>query len=433
MAKRFTVKNLRWVLLCFFVLVMLLNYIGRSSLSIALSLVSSDLHMNESTAGILSSSFFWSYTLMQIPGGWLVNHLKTRKIVTTTLLGWGVIQALTAVATSFNIFIWFRLLLGIFEGPVQVGMNNATLKWLRADERGRGSTIIDSGGPLGSAIGSLFVTGLIVWLGSWRTAFVFIGAVTVLVGVLAWLFIRNEPSDHPWITDDEAQYLDQGIKAEEQNEQQESSAAPELRAAAFRSLSPWMLVVGFAAYDAVQYGLLTWAPYYISQSRGVGFGMTGIASMIVYLGGFLGEMVVGQVADRWRRAGGSNNLVMRTLFVFAGVGVTVCTLLVNAVTGVVAAIMLLTIASFFVRFGGLYWSVPQMIVRREQVAVVSSVMNFGGNAMGIAIPILVGVIAQATGSFTGVFIMFSACGLAMALASAIMNYSRKSAKVGQVA
>lgn len=422
MHKRFTVRGLRWWTLLFFVVVMLFNYIDRASLSISLSLITADFGINEAAAGILSSAFFWSYTLMQIPGGLIVKKLKPRKTISFAIIGWGIVQALTAIASSLNIFVFFRVLLGIFEGPVQNGMNTATLTWLRKDERGRGSTIIDSGGPLGSAIGSILVTGLIVWLGTWRAAFIFLGCITLLVGVLAWYFVRNNPSDHPWIGEEERKYLDEAVSKEVEQEKAAVAAQTAPERAVFSRLAPWMLLVAFAAYDAVQYGLLTWAPYYISKSLGISFGITGVASMFVYLGGFAGEMVVGQLSDHWLRRGGRPNKVMRTLFVFAGVGVTICTLLVNAVASVVVAIILLTIANFFTRWGGLYWSVPQQIVHRSQVPTISGAMNFAGNLAGIVIPMAVGFIASATGSFTLVFILFAVCGLVMAASSAILNY-----------
>jgi len=429
----FKVKRLRWWMLCFFVVIMLFNYIDRSSLSIALALISRDFGLSTSLAGVLSSAFFWSYTFMQIPGGWLTQKYKPRAVITTALVGWGISQALTAVAASFNVFIWCRLLLGIFEGPVQVGMNTSTLRWLSKNERGRGSTIIDSGGPLGSAIGSIVVTGLIVWLGTWRAAFIFMGALTLLVGLLAWLFIRNNPSQHPLITSDEADYLEAGIAQEEAIENSEETLAKATWGSVFSRLSPWMLLIAFCMYDAVQYGLLTWVPFYIAQSRHVSFAITGVASMVVYLGGFAGEMVVGQISDRWLQTGASPNKVLRTLFVTAGVGVTLCMLFVNVVADVSVAVALLTIANFFTRWGGLYWSVPQRLVRRNQVAVLSGAMNFAGNVAGIAIPIVVGFIADVTGSFTGAFIMFAVCGILMALSSAMIQYFRKGETAAVVA
>jgi len=424
---RHKIKNLRWLLLVFFVIAMIFNYIDRSSLSIALSLISSEFHLNAALAGVISSCFFWTYTFMQLPAGWLVKKLQPRKTISIALIGWGIVQALTAVAASFNVFMWFRLLLGIFEGPVQVAMNTSTLRWLRKDERGRASTIIDSGGPLGSAIGSLLVTGLIIWLGTWHAAFIFLGCITILIGILAMVFIRNNPADHPAITEEESTYLADGVAEEEKAEEQlAKEGTKDLTINVFKRLSPWMLLVAFAAYDAVQYGLLTWGPYYISQSLHVSFGITGVASMIVYLGGFVGEMVVGQAADRWRRSGTSPNIVMRSLFIIAGAGVIITTLLLNVVSSVAVAIGLLTVACFFTRWGGLYWSVPQMIVKRGNMPSLSGAMNFAGNVMGILIPIIVGAIVEVSGgSFTGVFILFAGCGVVMALSSAFINYTSK--------
>lgn len=420
----FKVKNLRWKIFMFFVVVMVFNYIDRTSISIGMPLIAKQFHLSTVESGVVLSAFFWSYTLMQIPGSWLVDKIKPRKIVGSALCSWGIVEAVTGLASTFNVFLWFRVLLGIFEGPVQVGCNNSTLRWLRSEERGRGSTIIDSGGPLGSAIGGVLVTGLIMWFGSWQVAFIFLGILTVIIGIAAFVIMRDNPSEHPWITKEEAQYLEEGHEAELTAEKNVSVNEGNVLQN-FKSVSPWMLMLAFAAYDAVQYGLMTWAPYYITTIRHVSFGMTGFATFIIFAGGFVGELLVGQFADRWRKSGAPVNKVMRTLFVIAGAVVTVCTLLINRVEGSVATIVLLTVASFFVRWGGLYWSVPQLIVFHDQVGRISGAMNFAGNVMGIAIPIVVGWIAQVTGSFKGAFVMFAICGAVMAISSIFIDYSHK--------
>lgn len=429
----FKIKGLRWVIFAFFVVVMIFNYIDRSSISIGMPLIAKQFHLSTVSSGIVLSAFFWSYTLMQIPGSWLVDKLKPHKIVGSALCGWGIVEAVTGFANTFNVFLWCRILLGIFEGPVQVGCNNSTLRWLRPEERGRGSTIIDSGGPLGSAIGGVLVTGLIMWLGSWQIAFIFLGVLTVLVGIAAFVIMRDDPSKHPWITKEEAQYLEEGHKAELASEQKSVAVNQGSILRNFKSITPWMFLLAFAAYDAVQYGLMTWAPYYITNVRHVSFGMTGVATFIIFAGGFAGELLVGQFADHWRKTGAPVNRVMKTLFAIAGIAVTICTLLINKVAGSVMTIALLTVACFFVRWGGLYWSVPQLIVFHDQVGRISGAMNFAGNIAGIAVPIVVGWIAQVTGSFNGVFVMFAVCGVVMAISSCIINYSHKlGAKTEQV-
>jgi ACS family D-galactonate transporter-like MFS transporter len=414
------VPNLRWWMLGFFIVVMIFNYVDRASLSISLPLIMKDMGFNAIVSGIVLSAFFWSYTFMQIPGGWLVDKLGSRKVVCTSIIGWGVVEAVTSLASTTGALIFLRVLLGALEGPVQVGMNTSMTKWLRREERGRGSTLIDGGGPLGVAVGGFLVTWLTISLGTWRFAFVALGIITILVGVVAAYFMRDDPKTHPLISTQEIKYL----------EKQQSPAAalkthPVSIVQYFTRLTPLMLLLAFTAYDAVQYGLLTWAPFFVGQVRHVSFGMTGFWTVIIFGSGFLGEIVAGQLADRWRKSGSHINLVMRTLLGVAGILVALAVIFVNYVESAVATGILLSITNFFLRWGGLYWSVPPMLAEEGHVGTLSGAMNFAGNAAGIAIPILVGWIFTVTNSFSGVFLLFGLCGVVMAAASVLVDYSRK--------
>ncbi|WP_245632946.1 MFS transporter [Alicyclobacillus kakegawensis] len=416
----FSVPGLRWWMFVFFILVMIINYVDRSSLSIAMPLISKDLHISPVTEGLILSSFGWTYALMQLPGGWLVDRLKPRKIVASSLIGWGIIEGITGLANGVSALIGMRMLLGIFEGPVQNGANTSLIRWLRKNERARGSTLVDGGGPLGTAIGGVLVTGLIIWLGTWRLGFAAVGLLTVLIGVLAWVFMRDNPADHPLITEEEVKYLQQ-VDVENETEEVISGSAIKY----FTRLSPWMLLLAFFGYDAVLYGLLTWAPSYVSKVQHVSFAMTGIWTFVIFGAGFVGELFAGQVADRLIRSGASVNVVMKSMLGFAGLGVAGAILLVNHVTTATVAILLISLANFFLRWGGLYWSVPARLAAKQHVGQLTGAMNFSGNVAGILVPILVGWIVQTSGSFLGVFVMFAIAGLLMAVSSIAINYSRK--------
>jgi ACS family D-galactonate transporter-like MFS transporter len=404
----------------FFILIMIINYIDRSSLSIAMPLISKDLHLDAGTTGIILSSFGWTYALMQIPGGWLVDKLGPRKVVSGSLLGWGIAEALTGLATGVTALIGMRMLLGLFEGPVQNGANSSLTRWLRKSEHARGSTLVDGGGPLGTAFGGLLVTGLIVWLGTWRLAFAGVGLITVVIGLLAWFFMRDNPAAHPLITPAEAEYLQE---ADDQDSPGHESQGSALRY--FRFSSPWLLLLAFFGYDAVMFGLLTWAPTYVSKEQHVSFTMTGLWMFVIFGAGFVGELFAGQVADRWIRSGASANLVLRSLLGFAGIGVSVAIILVNHVSTPLGAILLISLANFFLRWGGLYWAVPARLAAKQHVGQLSGAMNFSGNVAGILSPILIGSIVQTTGNFGGVFIMFAVAGLVMAASSIAIDYTRR--------
>ena len=55
-----------------------INYIDRSNLSIAAPLLKDELHLSASQLGVLLSAFFWTYGLMQIPAGWLVDRFDVK-------------------------------------------------------------------------------------------------------------------------------------------------------------------------------------------------------------------------------------------------------------------------------------------------------------------------------------------------------------------
>jgi len=417
--RRFTLPSLRWWMFGFFVLVMIINYLDRSSLSIAMPLIGKEFHLTPGVEGLLLSSFGWTYTLMQLPGGWLVDKIKPRKIVTGSLVGWGIAEALTGVATGVMALFGMRMLLGVFEGPVQNGANTSLTRWLRRSERARGSTLVDGGGPLGTAIGGLLVTGLIIALGTWRLAFGVVGAITVLIGVIAWLFMRDNPASHPLIRDEEREYL-AAIDTE---------AAPVAKRTAadyLRSRSTWLLLSAFFGYDAVVYGLLTWAPSYVSRQQHASTALIGTWTFVIFGVGFIGEIFAGQLADRLIRAGAKPNRVLRWMLGFAGLGVAVAILLVNVAPTPVVALLLISAANFFLRWGGLYWSVPARIAHPSDVGKISGAMNFSGNVAGIIMPILIGFIVQATSSFVVVFIIFAIAGVIMALSSVGINYGDSS-------
>lgn len=413
------IRGLRWWIFGFFVLVMIINYLDRSSLSIAMPLIGKDLHLDPVITGTILSAFGWSYTLMQLPGGWLVDRLRPRKVVSGSLIGWGIAEGLTGLAGGVASLIGLRMLLGVFEGPVQNGANTSLTRWLRRDERARGSTLVDGGGPLGTAFGGLLVTGLIIWLGTWRLAFAVVGAITVVIGVVAWLWMRDNPADHPLITEEEVAYLE----ADRSADQKASEPGSVLQY--FRYASPWLLLLGFFGFDAIQYGLLTWAPTYVSQVQHVSFGMTGVWTFVIFGIGFVGEIFAGQLADRWIRSGTSPNLVLRSMLGFAGFAVAVAITLVNFVSSPIGAILLISGANFFLRWGGLYWSIPARLADDQHVGRLSGAMNFSGNVAGILTPIAIGFIVQGTGSFVAVFVVFAAMGLLMAITSLAINYSRK--------
>jgi ACS family D-galactonate transporter-like MFS transporter len=360
---------------------------------------------------------------MQIPSGWLADRLKPRALTTGSTVGWGVVEALTAVASSTGVLLVLRLLLGVFEGPIYPAGAKLNAVWLTQEERGRGGTIIDAGAPLGTAIGGVVIVGLIGWLGSWQAAFIASGVITVILGLMAAWMIRNTPEEHPFPNAAEREYL---RKAHEEEDRPVALIPARKNLLKYLPhLSFWTMCLGWLGFDVVFYGLLSWVPFYLTKFRHVPFAVSGVSVFIIFGLGFVGELVGGQLADYWRRKGGRPNTVMRTLLGIAAAITTIAVFLVAYATTAAEAIGLLAIVLFFLRWAGLYWSVPSILTDQSNAGLLGGAMNFVGNIGGIIAPIAVGAILGATHSFFLALMMFAFSGFLWFICSVLMDYSRK--------
>jgi ACS family D-galactonate transporter-like MFS transporter len=93
----------------------LINYFDRATISFALPLISTELHLGPESKGVLLSAFFWSYTLMQIPMGVLADRVNLRWLYAGAFTLWSVAQGLMGFATGLTSLIALRVLLGIGE------------------------------------------------------------------------------------------------------------------------------------------------------------------------------------------------------------------------------------------------------------------------------------------------------------------------------
>jgi ACS family D-galactonate transporter-like MFS transporter len=416
--------SVRWRIFLLILLIVAINYVDRASLSVAMPTISKEFGIDAAAQGIILSSFFWTYALMQIPGGWLADRYRPRLIIASATILWGAFQALAALATGWVGLLLARLGLGLAEGPMLPASGKLNAVWLPARERGRGAVIIDGGAPLGTAFGGLIIAALIGAFDSWRTAFVVAGLGTIAAGLFAYWYIRDNPREQPSINEAEAQYIErEHAKEDELLTAGQAGRTNLLDFLRFRSF--WGMLLGWLGFNLVFYGLVAWAPNYLAQARHLSLAAIGGATFIIFGTGFVGEIAGGFLADYWKERGGSPNVVMRTVLGISAVLTTLSTFFLAFVSGPVAAVTLLSSTLFFLRWGGLYWSIPATLTDRGRAGVLGGMMNFAGNVGGILVPIIVGVIVQVTGSYFLALMFFSASGVLYLISSLMIDYSRK--------
>src|ERR1700750_1256325 len=198
--------GVRWKIFLLMLFLISINYIDRASLSVAMPLISKEFDIDPAMQGLILSSFFWTYALMQVPGGMLADRYKPRIVIALATIFWGAFQAIAAVATSWVVLLRTRLGLGASEAPIYPAGGKLNAIWMTQTERGRGATMLDGGAPLGAALGSIVIAWLIAVFNSWRMAFVIAGVGTILCGIWAWYYIRTSPRAHPSVNEPEARH-----------------------------------------------------------------------------------------------------------------------------------------------------------------------------------------------------------------------------------
>lgn len=414
--------TVRWKIFVIMLMLITVNYVDRASLSVAMPLISKEFEVSPAMQGLILSSFFWTYAFMQIPGGMLADRFKPRIVIALATVFWGFFQAVAAGCSTAFTLVLTRLGLGAAEAPIYPAGGKLNAMWMTPHERGRGATLLDGGAPLGAALGAVIIAGLITLLGSWRLSFVVAGVGTMLVGLLAWVYIRNDPRSHPGVNDAEANHIESAI-AQEHGQEPSNLSGRSLDFFKYRSV--WCMIFGWMCFNTVFYGLLTWMPTYLNKVQGFDIKQMGGATFIIFFAGFIGELVGGWLADRWRSRGAGANQVLRTLFGIAALIATVSIFSVPYTKNPAMVVALLSSTLFFLRWCGMYWCIPSQLGTRNKVGFLGGTMNLGGNISGVSVPIIVGVIVQTTGSYFLALMFFAAAGLGLLLCSTLIDYERK--------
>ena len=403
----------RWIVFAVMLFVNTLSYIDRSALSVGLPAIKQDLHIAPAVEGLLISSFFWTYAAMQIPAGWLVDRIGPRRVLAVVMTVWAVTQFVTGFAQTIGLLFGARLLLGLVEaaGPVSGGKLSGV--WLPTQDRARGATLQDSASALGGALGGLIVAGLIGLTGDWRYSFIILGVGSIGAGLLVYWLLRDYPRQDAKLGEEELTYIETELAAEDARaEERQGDSAHDGRnplASFARHRTAWACWLGFFFGNVVFYGLLTYGPVYLASERGVKITALAWALPVIFGAGFVGENLAGYIVQRWLRAGGDPNRIQKTMIGVSSLVSMVALLGVAFVSSLGGAIALLALTLFFLRWIGLYWSLPGTLVARSRAGLFSGVMNMFSNIGGIVAPIVVGLIVAATGAYFWGLIFFAVC------------------------
>jgi ACS family D-galactonate transporter-like MFS transporter len=418
--------NTRLKVFTFLWIIILLNYIDRSTLSIAIPYISEDLHITPEVKGWILGTFFWTYLLFQIPGGWLLDKFGPRKVVSICGTAWGILQALLGLVSSGFAMGALRLGLGAFEAPCAPAGSKLNANWLPPSERARGATFIDMAGSFGTAVGGVLVTFIIGHFGSWRWSFVFTGVLTVIIAAIYHVYVRDNPEEHSGVSPEELEHIRSEVVVDEIVDN--DSELPTIHDYAV-SKSFWGMWLGRLGWALVWWGIISWTPSYLKDVMNFDLATLGWSTFVIYGMGVVGQLVAGSLADKGRQANNNYNKTMKILLAVSGLGMLICMFSLLAITNGYVAIFALAMAVFFINFGGLYWAIPAWLAPKKQVGTVGGTMNIASSLGGAIAPVIMGYFIAWTGGYSGSFIFLGCCAAVYLIGSMVIDFKKPLAVV----
>lgn len=375
----------------------LVNFVDRTALSVASSSIATDFGLDLAQLGIVLSAFTWSYCLVQLPAGLLVDMLGISRLTRIASLLWSVAGLLTAIAGGLGTVIAARLLLGAAEGPSMVGASKATAAWFPVDERGMATALFDGATKLANMV-AFPVLAFVMSEWGWRAGFLFTSVLSLLFTAVWWIGYRD-PSEHPLLGAAEREFILRGGARDA-----DRPRAGGLRRA-LGSRRIWALSLGFACYGYTINIVLTWMPEFFQRQFHVKLLASGLYSMVPWAVATVAELLLGGwLVDHLVRSGRDPWAVRRWVLV-AGLacGATIGAAGTAGSPGMAVAWMSLSLAGLAVA-APVAWSLPGLLAPEGAVGAVSGLMNFANTAATACGVLLTGWLAQTTGSFHAPFL-----------------------------
>lgn len=174
-------------------LFVLYQFLLQSANSVMVPLLIRDFNTNLTGIGFLSAGFFYSYVLLQIPAGLLVDRFGARVLMAFGCLTCAIAALVFAYAKDFNQAIAMRALMGFASSPAVVGVMFLACRWFPKEKFVLLAALTETIGMMGGAIGETSLATLVNHLG-WRFSMVVVGVVGVILALAIFAITRDQPA-----------------------------------------------------------------------------------------------------------------------------------------------------------------------------------------------------------------------------------------------
>jgi sugar phosphate permease len=419
------IKKIAFRLVPFIALMFFINYLDRTAISFAgPNGMDQALGLSAAQFGFASGVFFIGYILLEVPSNLALHKFGARVWLARIMISWGIVALLFTWVSSVPGLYFLRFLLGVAEAGFFPGAILFLSMWVPANHRSKILSLFYLAQPLTTVLGAPLAGLLLAQHGlfgleGWRTMFMGVAIPAIVVGVAAWFYLPDCPTDAKWLTQEEKSWLTAKLESEATSGAAQKHASVRIVLGNGRV---WTLALIYFGFIYGLYALAFFLPTIIrgfERLYGTKFNLfqQGLITAIPYLPAAVALYL-------WSRDATKRGVKTWHIAIPAVVGaITIpIALFMGSAVGTVAVITV-TACSIFAALPS-FWTIPSQFLTGAAAAAGIALINTAGNFAGFAAGYITGTLKDWTGSYivpmflVGGFMLLSAICMVAISASA---------------
>jgi ACS family hexuronate transporter-like MFS transporter len=375
------------------VLIMLgsiINYLTRSTLSVAAPTVLHDLHITTKQYSWIVGAFQGTIMLQPLCG-YVLDVLGLKMGFALFATAWALVNMAHGMAHSWQALAGLRGLLGLSEGSANPAGMKATSEWFPAKERGTAGGIFN----IGASVGSMAAPPLVVWAivhYNWQTAFLITGGLG-LIWVALWLWLYHPLDKHPALSDEEREYIASG----QEKALRGDGTRPSLKKILGRR-NFWGIALPRFLADPTWGMLTSWVPLYLTTVRHWDLKQIAMFAWMPFLAADFGCMFGGFIAASLQKFAGVSLINARRGAFTCGAFLMIGMAFVGYVESPYAAVALLCLGGFAHQtLSVTVITMSSDLFRKNEVATVAGMTGTFGNGGILIFSLILGPLVATIG------------------------------------
>jgi ACS family glucarate transporter-like MFS transporter len=376
-------SRVRYLVLVWLCAAATIAYVQRNSLGVVEVEMREELGLTlEESAWIMSSGFFITYALFQVPSGWVGQIWGSRRALSVFAVVSSVATELCAIATGFPTFVFLRGTMGMAQSGLFPCTTGTIKSWFPYSQWGLSNGMLTAFQHVGGAGGAIAAGYVAAWWG-WRWTFAIFGLPGLAWAIWFYFWFRDEPHQHHSVNAGE-RYLICG-----------SSNATALPGATCKEPVPWrvLLLSPAMAWICTQQffrgaGYIffsTWFATYL-RARGVDIKEAGWLTSLPLWTTAAGSLTGGGFSDWLLVRTGSRRISRQGLAVISQLVCAALILAAYPVSSATIAVLIISFGSFCSAAGGPVAYAITIDMGGNHVRPVFSLMNMWGNLGALVFP-----------------------------------------------